>query len=94
MSSLYLEKIIPSLESPLINLGEQFSGGEKKRLQIAKALLSDYQLYIFDEPTANLDHTSKQAVLKEIASLKKNAIVIIISHDTEVKKFSDEIIEL
>ena len=69
------------------------SGGEKKRISIARGLLREAKIYIFDEPTNDLDNKNAQNVIKQINKLKKNAIVIVVSHDERVMKKADQLIE-
>ena len=60
--------------------GSNFSGGEKQRLAIARAMLSNPELYIFDEATSNLDSFSEQKIQNLIFAKKRNKTVIIIAH--------------
>ena len=69
------------------------SGGEKKRISVARGLLRESKIYIFDEPTNDLDNKNAQNVIKQINKLKKNAIVIVVSHDERVMKKADQLIE-
>lgn len=63
------------------------SGGQIQRISLARALYNERELMIFDEPTNNLDNINKQRVLNMIKSIKKNKIIIILSHDTDVEKY-------
>lgn len=71
--------------------GEFLSGGEKKRIQLLNILLCDKQIYIFDEPTDNLDHHVKDWYVDQVLKLSRiGKLVIIITHDDNlVGKFSD-----
>lgn len=60
--------------------GGNLSGGEKQRLAIARALLSDADIYIFDEATSNLDSFSEKIIQDLIFKKIKNKTVIIIAH--------------
>lgn len=59
------------------------SGGEKQRLQIACASVSNAPLVIFDEPTSGLDVQSMERVVREIRRLAEDKGILIISHDYE-----------
>lgn len=71
------------------------SGGQKQRLQIAMALVSDRDIIIFDEPTSGLDVRSMNRVAREMEELKKDASVLVISHDYEfIRRVANRIIYL
>lgn len=60
--------------------GGNLSGGEKQRLAIARALLSDLDIYIFDEATSKLDSFSEKIIQDLIFNKIKDKTVIIIAH--------------
>ena len=60
--------------------GWNLSGGEKQRLAIARALLTDSDIYIFDEATSNLDSFSEKVIQDLIFKKIQNKTVIIIAH--------------
>lgn len=60
--------------------GSNFSGGEKQRLAIARALLSDPEIYIFDEATSNLDSFSERQIHRLMFDKIKGKTTIIIAH--------------
>ena len=68
------------LETRLQARGGNLSGGQCQRLALARALLHDSPVYIFDEATSNIDMESENAIMKEILSLKGEKTVILISH--------------
>ena len=61
--------------------GRSLSGGQRRRLGIARVLLSGADILIFDEVTAGLDETNKLAIMEVIERLNENHVVIVISHD-------------
>ncbi|MBP3710491.1 MAG: ABC transporter ATP-binding protein/permease [Treponema sp.] len=63
--------------------GANFSGGQKQRLSIARALLRNSSVYIFDEATSNIDVESEQAILALLHELKGKKTIIMISHRAE-----------
>ncbi len=67
------------------------SGGQKQRLSIARALLHNSQIYIFDEATSNIDVESEKAVLDLLHSLKGKKTIIMISHRKENCDGADQI---
>lgn len=76
--------------------GEFLSGGEKKKIQLLNAFLHDKQIYIFDEPTNNLDKDIENWYIKQIMDLAEinNKIVIIITHNNKIIEKSDVNIHL
>ena len=60
--------------------GGNFSGGQCQRLAIARALLHDTAMYIFDEATSNIDAESEEVIMGVISELAKTKTVILISH--------------
>ncbi len=68
------------LETHLLEKASNFSGGQCQRLALARALLHDSPVYIFDEATSNIDVESENDIMREIHALSKTKTVILISH--------------
>lgn len=68
------------LDTELEENGINFSGGQRQRLAVARALLHDTPIYIFDEATSNIDIESENAIMEQIKELARNKTVILISH--------------
>lgn len=68
------------LDTQLEENGINFSGGQRQRLAVARALLHDTPIYIFDEATSNIDIESENAIMEQIKELARNKTVILISH--------------
>lgn len=71
---------LAGLMRPVSEQGGNFSGGQRQRLALARALLHDTPVYIFDEATSNVDADSEQAIVGVIHELAKSRTVIMISH--------------
>ncbi|MCW9732934.1 ABC transporter ATP-binding protein/permease [Avibacterium sp. 20-15] len=68
------------LDMPLLSRGSNLSGGQIQRLALARALLHNANLYIFDEATSNIDIESEEIILQLIQKLKDKKTIIMISH--------------
>lgn len=68
-----------------------FSTGQTKKLQIARALIKDCSVMIFDEALSNLDDAAKGSVADKLKKLAENKIIILISHNREDYKICDEV---
>ena len=79
------------LDTPLAERGENLSGGQRQRLALARALLHDSPVYIFDEATSNIDIESENDIMAQIHALAKHKTVLLISHRLANITASDEI---
>lgn len=68
------------LATPLLERGSNLSGGQCQRLALARALLHDTPVYIFDEATSNIDMESEEMIMQVIHELARTKTVILISH--------------
>lgn len=68
------------LDTALEENGINFSGGQRQRLAVARALLHNTPIYIFDEATSNIDIESENAIMEQIKALARHKTVILISH--------------
>lgn len=68
------------LDTPLLEKAGNLSGGQCQRLALARALLHDSPVYIFDEATSNIDVESENDIMAEIHRLAKTKTVLLISH--------------
>ncbi|MCR5743414.1 MAG: ABC transporter ATP-binding protein/permease [Lachnospiraceae bacterium] len=68
------------LDMKILERGENLSGGQCQRIAIARALLHDTDIYIFDEATSNIDVESESDILSLIHEMAKSKTVILITH--------------
>ncbi len=68
------------------------SGGEKQRLAIVRAILSNKKVLLLDEPTASLDDKNKQNVFELLRDIKSKILIICSSHDKQACDYADHII--
>ena len=78
----------------LSDRGMLISGGQKQRIAIARALIRDPEILIFDEATNALDYKTEQSLQREIFKISKGKTVLIISHRLETVKNADNILKI
>ena len=69
--------------------GAHISGGQKRRIGIARMLLRQGEVMIFDEPTAELDDLACHRVMSTLKNMSANQLVVVITHDVKWQKFCD-----
>lgn len=79
------------LDTPLSERGSNLSGGQCQRLALARALLHDSPVYIFDEATSNIDVESENDIMAQIHALSGTKTVILISHRLANVEHADNI---
>lgn len=82
------------LDTKLNQQGSNFSGGQRQRLAIARALLHNTPIYVFDEVTSNIDAESENDIMTVIHNMAKIKTVILISHRLENVVGSNKILLL
>ena len=68
------------LDAAIAEEGGNLSGGQRQRLALARALLHDTPVYVFDEATSNVDAESEHAIIEVVHELARTKTVIMISH--------------
>ena len=71
--------------------GNNLSGGQKQRLALARCILADREMIIFDEATSNIDVESEESIWKSIYELSKEKTILVISHRLANVKDADNI---
>jgi len=89
-----IEKLPDGLETIVGERGLQLSGGEKQRIGLARAIIRQPRLYIFDEATSSLDLKTEKQIVKNIESISSNASTLIVAHRLSTVAFADRIILL
>jgi ATP-binding cassette subfamily B protein len=74
--------------------GIKLSGGQRQRLGIARALVREADLIIFDEATASLDSLSEQVIQNALGTVFASKTMVIIAHRLSTVRFADRIIVL
>ncbi|MFH1027715.1 MAG: thiol reductant ABC exporter subunit CydD [Pseudomonadota bacterium] len=87
----FLQQLPEGLDTPLGDRGAGLSGGELRRLAVARALLRNAALVVLDEPTAGLDRESELLVVQSIRRLAAGRTVLAISHREAVIAAADRV---
>ena len=74
--------------------GSGLSSGQKQRIAIARAILSDPKIIILDEATVNIDEKNEFQIINNIKKYNNNCTILAISHRESLKKFADQVINL
>lgn len=74
--------------------GENLSGGQRQLLYLLRCLFRKSNIIVLDEPTNNLDEESKRYIMGILSELMKDKTAIIVTHDPDVLKYVDRIVEM
>ncbi|MGE7860066.1 ABC transporter ATP-binding protein [Bacillus mobilis] len=80
------------IETVLHKSGEEFSGGERKRLALLRAIASNPNLIMLDEPTAGLDPDNQEVVWNMLKGLGRNVTRVVTTHDVERAMIADRVV--
>lgn len=75
---------------------EKLSGGEKQRVEMARALINNPDVIIADEPTASLDADNARIIMRELRQIntENNSMVVVATHDNRILSPKDNILSL
>ena len=79
------------LDAPVSAEGTNLSGGQRQRLAMARALLHDTPVYIFDEATSNIDADSEASIIDAVAELARTKTVVMVSHRLAALRGCDKV---
>ena len=86
----FISELPKGYDTPIGELGDRLSGGEKQRIGIARAFLSNAPVMLLDEPTSNLDSLNEAIILKALHNAKDKTIILI-SHRKSTLAIADHI---
>ena len=79
------------LDAPVSAEGTNLSGGQRQRLAMARSLLHDTPVYIFDEATSNIDADSEASIIDAVAELARTKTVVMVSHRLAALRGCDKV---
>ena len=77
-------KLDEGLDTLILSGGINFSGGERQRLSMTRALVKNARILVLDEPTSSLDSGSEKKVMHSLEKISQGALVLVITHSQEV----------
>lgn len=90
----FVERLPEGYATRVRRSGDLFSGGERQRLAIARALIRDGSIWLLDEPTTGIDREAAQEVIDVLLRATEGRTTLWVTHDTEILERMDWIIEL
>jgi ATP-binding cassette subfamily C exporter for protease/lipase len=91
--SNFIDSLTYKLNTQVGEDGTVFSGGQRQRLGLARAIYGDPKFIVLDEPNANLDIQGTQALYKLLQYLKEiGTTVVVVTHKKDILKYSDRIL--
>jgi ATP-binding cassette subfamily B protein len=88
----FVKKLDGKFDAPIAQGGSNVSGGQKQRLSIARAVVRDPEIYIFDDSFSALDFKTDAALRKALAPITKKSTVLIVAQRIGTIKHADQII--
>lgn len=87
----FIESLPDKYDTKVGQLGDNLSAGEKQRIGLARAFLSNAPLILLDEPTSNVDSINEGIILKSLKDQKENKSIILVSHRESKTAIADRI---
>jgi ATP-binding cassette subfamily B multidrug efflux pump len=90
----FVEALPEGLEAPVAQAGTNFSGGQKQRLAIARAVVRRPEIYLFDDSFSALDLTTDSRLRAALAPITRDATVVVVAQRVSTIRDADEILVL
>lgn len=90
----FISSLPKGYDTPVGELGDALSGGEKQRIGLARVFLHDAPVVLLDEPTSNLDSLNEGIILKSLKEQQERKTIILVSHRKSTMQVADMTIEM
>lgn len=87
----HIDNLPQGYETPIGEWGTTLSGGQRQRLAIARAIIRNSDIYIFDEATSNIDVQTEEEILTKMFMKLKNKTVLFVTHRISTASLADKI---
>jgi len=87
-----LRQLPDGLDTMVGQRGKRFSGGERQRIAIARAVLRDRPLLVLDEATSHLDTAREESILDAIAAIAADKAVLVVAHRASAIERADRVV--
>ena len=90
----FVKKLDKGIDQNILDRGSRFSGGQKQRLALARAIYKNPKILIMDEPTSALDKNAENIFIDTLKKISGTIIIIIISHKENILSECDKVITI
>ena len=90
----FVKNLALGINERILDRGSRFSGGQRQRLALARALYKDPKILIMDEPTSALDRNAENIFIDSLKKISGSKTIIIISHKDNILNSCDKIIKI
>lgn len=88
----FINELPQGLDTQVGQFGDRLSGGQRQKISVANAILTQAPLLVLDEPTASLDITSTDEIIRAVQGLKGQRTVLLVTHDRQAIAAADHVI--
>jgi ATP-binding cassette subfamily B protein len=88
----FIDRLPLGYDSPIGEGGARLSGGQRRRVAIARAAVSSASVVLLDEPTASLDPVAAAGIIRAIQTATRDRTTLIVTHDQELAQIADRIV--
>jgi ABC-type bacteriocin/lantibiotic exporter with double-glycine peptidase domain len=93
-AAAFIEDLPDAYETPVGDEGVGLSGGQRQRIAIARALIGEPGLLLFDEPTTYLDERAVAALMENLGRLPQAPTIVLVTHDPQAARHAHRLVEL